>query len=155
ANYDPPGEVRMLRSLSFVAAALMTLPAGAQIGAGNLAVYRIGTGSGALTSAATAAFVDVFSNGGALAKTIFIDTSGANRLTNSGSATSEGAFARSTNGLFFTFGGYDADAGTSAVVSTASSTNPRVIGQIDATGTYSRPGNMGSNAYTGNNIRSA
>jgi len=145
----------MLRRLSFAAAAIFALPVAAQIGAGNLAVYRVGTGSGALGSGATATFVDVFSNAGALQSSITIDATGANRLTNSGTATSEGFLNRSTNGLLLNFGGYDADAGTAGIAATTAATNPRVIGQIDATGTYSRPGNMGGTAYSGSNIRSA
>jgi len=145
----------MLRWLSFAAVAIFAFPAAAQIGAGNLAVYRVGTGSAALNGNATATFVDVFSNAGALQNSITVSSTGANHLTNSGSATSEGALARSTNGLFLNFGGYDADAGTTGIAATTAATNPRVIGQIDATGSYSRPGNLGGTAYSGSNIRSA
>src|SRR5262249_17571744 len=58
---------------------------------GNLVVYRVGDGSAALGSGATAVFLDEYTPGGVLVQSIALPTtiSGANRrLTASGSATS-------------------------------------------------------------------
>src|SRR6266705_537597 len=60
---------------------------------GNLVVYRVGTGSGALASSATAVFLDEYTTAGTFVQTIAMPTtdSGANQtLTASGTATSEG-----------------------------------------------------------------
>ena len=74
---------------------------------GDLVVVRVGDGSAALSSAATATFLDEYTPGGVLVQTIPLPTalSGLNQpLTLSGSATSEGFLALSQNGLYLTMG---------------------------------------------------
>jgi hypothetical protein len=76
---------------------------------GNLVVVRVGTGSGALTSASTATFLDEYTPAGVLVQTIAMPTvgSGLNQpFTNSGTATSEGFLSISTNGFYLLLGGY-------------------------------------------------
>src|SRR5262245_50006387 len=93
------------RRLAFVMAILAALgwqlvpqPASAaSFAPGNLVVLRIGAGGGALSSAATPVFLDEYTPAGGLVQSIPLPTavSGSNRiLTNSGSATSEGALNR-------------------------------------------------------------
>ena len=108
----------------------------AQFTQGNLVVYRVGDGSAALTSAATAVFLDEYSPSGTLVQSIPMPTAvaGANkRITASGSATSEGLITRSVDRKYLVFAGYDAAVGTAAVNGTTSATVNRVVGRIDAT----------------------
>ncbi|NTW01231.1 MAG: ExeM/NucH family extracellular endonuclease, partial [Oscillochloris sp.] len=129
----------------------------AGFGSGNLVVLRIGDGSASLSSAATAVFLDEFTPTGSLAQTIALPTatSGSNaRLTNSGSASSEGALSRSADGRYLTLAGYDADLGTSSIASTASASVNRVIARVEATGAVDTRTRI-SDGYTGNNIRGA
>ena len=105
--------------------------------AGNIAVYRVGTGASALTSGATAAFIDEYSPTGTLVSSTPMPTSvsGLNRrLTNSGTATSEGALNLSTDGRYLTVAGYDAAPGTASVASsstTGASAVERVVAAVD------------------------
>src|SRR5215831_12409885 len=65
---------------------------------GNLVVLRLGDGTGALSSAASAVFLDEKTTAGTAVQSLGLPTavSGSNRiLTESGSATSEGALNRS------------------------------------------------------------
>lgn len=107
---------------------------------GNLVVSRVGSGAASLSNAAAPTFLDefnTFSLGQVPIQTIPLPTSasGANRqFTNSGTATSEGFLALSTNGQYLTLGGYDAAVGTAAVGTTTSATNPRVVARVDSLG---------------------
>jgi hypothetical protein len=125
---------------------------------GNLVVLRVGDGSAALSNAATAVFLDEYAtSGGAPVQTIAMPTSvnGNNaRLTNSGSATSEGALARSADGKYLTLAGYDAALGTASVVSTASATVNRIVARVDASGNVDTSTRI-SDGYNANNIRGA
>ncbi len=91
--------------------------------------------STALSNAATAAVVKRFNDDtSSLLSTINLPTtaSGANKqLTLSGTATTEGFLAVSTNGQYLTLGGYGADVGTSAVPTQMSSVVNRVLGRIE------------------------
>ena len=105
-----------------------------------LDVVQVGTGSGGLTSAATAAFVVPFlwdgttaTVGGSIALPT-TDSGAQHAIAESGSASSDSELALSADGNYLTLGGYDAPLGTAKVGSTASSTNPRVIARIDASG---------------------
>jgi len=105
---------------------------------GDLVVVQYGDGSAALSSAATAAFLNEFGVGGGSAlQTIALPTatSGGNRaFTVSGSANSEGFIKLSTDGQYLTLGGYDAALGTLAVASTAPATVNRVVALVSANG---------------------
>ena len=152
------------RALAFVFLALVGLAtmvrpahAAAPFTAGNLVVYRVGTGSSTLTNAATAVFLDEYTQAGASVQSIPIPTTaaGANKsLTASGSAGSEGLLTRSTNAQYLLLTGYDAVTGTAGVASTASATTNRVVGRIDKAGTIDTTTAL-TNVYTGNNVRSA
>ncbi len=120
---------------------------------GNVVVLRVGDGSAALTSAATPVFLDEFNSAGVSVQSIALPTTvnGSNRiLTNSGSASSEGALNRSADGRYLTLAGYDAAAGTVGVVSAAGIA--RVVAIVDGTGTVDTSTRI-SDGYTANNIR--
>src|SRR4051794_10869748 len=109
-----PALIRLAVALTTISLICVNAASG-QLTSGNLFVYRVGDGSGTLTTTSASSFIDQFNTTTASQtpiNTVAIDNSGANRLTNSGSATSEGFLTRSTNGLLLNFGGYDADAGT-------------------------------------------
>jgi hypothetical protein len=102
-------------------------------------VLRVGDGTAALTSAATAAFLErhKVSDGAAVGTPIAlpIAVAGANRrLTLAGSAASEGALSRTENGKYLVFGGYDAAVGTASVGGSSSAAINRVIGRLDSAG---------------------
>lgn len=134
---------------------------------GNLVVYRVGTGTGALTNAATSVFVDEYTTAAGQSgpvQSIAMPTSvsGSNRrLTASGTATSEGGITYYNGRVAVT--GYDANVGTAAIAGTANSgATPvnRVVGVIGLNGvvdtsTAFTPPTGGTGAYSANNIRSA
>jgi hypothetical protein len=122
----------------------------AQFTAGDLAVLQVGTGSGALSSASTALFINEFSPTvqNNLVQQIAIPAGGTG-LTSSGTATSEGELTLSTDGSILTFGGYASASGVSGI---ASSTATRQIGVINANGQFSMVANTTTNMQ-GNNIR--
>ncbi|MFC7480206.1 hypothetical protein ACFQX7_09365 [Luedemannella flava] len=131
--------------------------AAADFGEGNLVVLRVGTGSAALSSAATEAFLDEYTPAGALVRTVALPTTGTGanrRLTVSGSATTEGALARSADGRYLTLGGYDADPGTASVAGTAAATTARVVARVDGAGVVDTSTAL-TDAYSGGNIRGA
>jgi hypothetical protein len=124
---------------------------------GDLVVSRIGTGTGALSSAATAVFLDEYTPAGVPVQTIALPTTvnGTNdALTSSGSATSEGALTRSVDGQYLVIAGYNAAPGTAGVAGSASASVARVVGRIDAGGNIDTTTAL-TDAFTGNNIRSA
>ncbi|MFN6193842.1 MAG: hypothetical protein ACK5BN_08480 [Planctomycetota bacterium] len=140
-------------ALALAAAATAQSP----ITPGNLIVSRIGDGAAALTSAATARFLDEYTPAGVLVQTIALPTAvaGANRrLTDSGTATSNGFVTQSADGRFLVAAGYDAAPGTAAVTGSASATVQRVIARIGLDGVVDTSTALGD-AYTGNNFRGA
>ena len=126
---------------------------------GDLVVYQVGTGSAALTSASTAAFVDEYTTSGTPVQQIALPTaaSGVNfPLTNSGTAASEGELTVSPNGQYVTVAGYDAAPGVSSIAGTSATNDPRVVGIIPvSTGVPDTSTTLGSTAFSGNNPRSA
>jgi hypothetical protein len=125
-------------------------------------VVRVGTGSAALTNAATAVFVErrYFDSSGALVSggttTLPTAVNGAQaRLTMSGTAASEGALSLSGNGQYAILGGYDTDVGTANVANgTASMTVNRIIGRINASGVADTSTRLNA-AFSMNNFRGA
>ena len=104
---------------------------------GNLVVYRVGDGGGALSGNAAAVFLDEYTTGGTLVQSIAMPTAvnGSNkRLTASGTATSEGFLTRSVDGNYLIVPGYDTNVGTASITTSTSATINRVIGRIDAAG---------------------
>lgn len=130
----------------------------AAFSSGNLVIYRVGTGGGALASSATAVFLDEYStSGGSAVQSIAMPTtdSGPNQtLTASGTATSEGMLTRSTDGNYLVVSGYDAAVGTASITSSASGTISRVIGRVNAAGTVDTTTAL-TDAISGGNPRSA
>ena len=108
---------------------------GAAFGSGDLVVVQSGDGSAALSSAATAAFLDEFpSAGGSMVQQIALPTSaigGNAALTLSGSATSEGFLTLSANGQYLTVAGYNQAPGTASVTG---SIGNRTVARIDLNG---------------------
>ncbi len=126
---------------------------------GNLVIYRVGDGAAALSSAATAVFLDEYTPAGTLVQSVPLPTavSGSNRrLTASGTATSEGLLTLSTNGQYLVATGYDADLGTAAVAGTAAAAVNRVVGRLDGAATIDTTTAL-TDAYSGGtaNIRGA
>lgn len=104
---------------------------------GNLVIYRVGDGTAALTSAATAAFLDEYTPTGTFVRSIPLPTvlAGANkRLTAAGSSTAEGFLSRSADNQFLIVAGYDAAVGTATIASTLATDNNRVVGRISLDG---------------------
>ena len=129
----------------------------AQFTPGNIVVVRVGDGSGSLSSAATAVFLDEYTPGGTLVQSVALPTtaSGSNAaLTNSGTATSEGFLNLSANGLYLVHGGYNAAVSTPSVATTTSATVARVVARVDLNGNIDTSTALGD-AYSGGNIRSA
>ncbi len=124
---------------------------------GNLVVSRVGTGDAALNNAATAVFLDEYTPDGTLVQSVALPTtvSGANkRFTVSGSATSEGALARSLDGRYLTIAGYDADLGTASVASSTTSAVSRVVARIGGDGGVDTSTAI-TDIFSGNNVRGA
>ena len=152
-----------LRSLTGMSAvlglAVLSTGAFAQFSAGNIVVSQVTTNAGAASSAANAvSLVEYTPAGIATTKIVALPTvvNGANkRLTDSGSATSDSRIKLSQDGRFITVPGYDAVLGSASVTGTASATVNRVIGLVNvATGAVDTTTAL-TDAYSGNNIRSA
>lgn len=143
---------------SVLALALATAAAAqSPIAPGNLIVSRVGTGAAALTSAATARFLDEYTPAGVLVQTIALPTAvaGANRrVTDSGTATSNGFLTQSSDGRYLIATGYDAAPGTAAVTGSAAATVNRVIARIGLDGVVDASTAL-ADAYTTNNFRGA
>ncbi|MCI1190002.1 T9SS type A sorting domain-containing protein [Hymenobacter sp. DH14] len=125
---------------------------------GNLAVVRVGDGSAALTSAATAEFVDEYTLGGALVRSIALptaDNGNVRAFTNSGTATSDN-ITRSADGRYLLLTGYNVAPGTAGVVSTTNSgtTNNRLVARIGADGSVDDNTRI-NDAFSATNIRTA
>lgn len=123
--------------------------------AGNLAVLRIGDGSETLASSGNSVFIDQFTTNGTLAGSIAIPDNATNALIVSGSASSEGALTRSSDGRLLVIGGYNlALTNSASSLANSSSTNvPRALGVVDALGNFALVG-ITTNQYSGNNMRS-
>ncbi|HMF44456.1 MAG TPA: hypothetical protein VKQ32_27470, partial [Polyangia bacterium] len=119
-------------------------------------VVRVGTGAAALSSMASAVFVEERSASGTLVGTpVALPTAAAgsnHMLTMSGSASSEGCLSLSADGHYLAVAGYDAATGTAGV---ASGTSNRVAGRIDIAGTVDTSTVFSTTALGGNNARGA
>ncbi len=126
----------------------------AQFTTGRLVVLQVGDGSAALSNAATPAFLKEFTTTGTAGTSVSLPTTGADRLTISGTSTSDGQITLSANGQFISIAGYDAAVGTAAVTGTTSATVNRVINTANAGATITRAA-FTSTQYSANNFRSA
>ncbi len=118
---------------------------------GNLVVLRVGDGSAALGSSSTAIFLDEFSPSGTLVHAHPLPTSGANVLSNSGSATSEGQITLSQDSYYLLLAGYNTGPGTASIANTPSSTVNRKLLRVDNSDGYTSQ--TSSSAFNANNIR--
>jgi len=129
----------------------------APVTAGNLLVYRVGTGTGSLVNTGNPVVVDEFSPAGALVQSISFPTvasGGQAALFASGTATSEGLLSLSADGRYAILGGYSLTPGTS-LAGTTGAANPRVIARIElATGNVDTSTQL-TDFADGNNPRSA
>ena len=126
--------VMRLATAAFVFAVALTAT-NAQAAAttvGDLLVYRVGTGSGALGNTATAVFLDEYTPLGTLVQSIALPTTGSAALTAVGNDATEGMMSLSQNGLVFT--GYRADVGAINPSAAAPGTVNRVIGTMGLAG---------------------
>jgi hypothetical protein len=106
----------------------------------NALVMRVGDGAAPLSATAAAVQLEEYRpTGGAPLRTLAIPSSGPNRLTLAGDDYKAGHVARSGDGRFLTFVGYDANAGTASVKGTSSSVVARVVGKVDLAGSYTVP----------------
>ncbi len=125
---------------------------------GNLVIYRVGDGSAALASSATAVFLDEYTtSGGSPVQSIAMPTvvnASNKRLTASGTATSEGLMTRSVDGKYLTAAGYDAALATATPASSTSSSINRVIARVDSSGAIDTTTAL-SDAASSSNPRSA
>jgi hypothetical protein len=139
-----------LASAALVAAGSVTALAG--FSPTGIIVSRVGDGTVALGNSASRTSLLEW-NGVSLGNELNLSTGAAGaRLTNSGSATSEGALTRSADGRYLTIAGYNAALGTAAVVGTASATTARSVARVD----FNQSATFANfDAYTGNNVRSA
>ncbi len=136
---------RCVRLLVFLLAAALSVPALVVVAATQAhaaataplnVVVRVGDGTAALSNVSTAVFLDEYAPDGTRVRSTPLPTAAAgnNRpLTMSGSATSEGALAQSSDGRYLTLAGGTAP-GLTSVASTSASTTPRVIARGDAGG---------------------
>ena len=126
--------------------------------AGDLIVYRVGDGSAALTSAATAVFLDEYSTNGTLIRSVAAPTAAGNSLTASGTATSEGELNVSSNGQYLALTGYNAIPGAQnsggSITGSTSTAVPRVVGVV-GNGSFDTSTSFTGATFSANNIRGA
>ena len=102
---------------------------------GDLVVYRVGNGSAALGSAATAVYLDEYTPSGTLVQSIPMPTaaSGANNpLTATGNSANEGELELSSNGETLLAPGYYTVPGTASPGFSNSSTTGKITGATNA-----------------------
>ena len=120
---------------------------------GNIVILRVGDGSGALSNAAAAGYLDEYTTSGTLVQSIPFPTADAApnfRITFGGSATSDGALTLSPNSQYVAIGGYQYAIGTASVATTA---NDRVIALVDQSGNINTITKIFG--FSGGNIRGA
>lgn len=128
----------------------------AQFTNGNVVVLQVGDGSAALTNASTAVFLKEYNTTtpaqASAVSSVTVPTTGAHRLTVSGSATSEGQITLSSDSLKLVIAGYDTTAGLAAVNGTASAAVARAVDTVSYRGTPGRAAATNT-AFSANNIR--
>ena len=126
--------------------------------AGNVAIYRVGTGTGILVNTGNPVFIDEYTPSGMLAQSIALPTTanGSNApLIGSGTATSDGLLTRSVDGNCLWMTGYGTTVGgATSLTGTTSGLVPRVVGRINAAGAIDTTTAL-TNYSSVTNIRSA
>ncbi len=121
---------------------------------GNVVALRMGSGSGALSSAGTPVFLEEMSVSG-IVSTVALPTTGANRMVLHGSSSAEAQMTRSSDGTLLVLPGYDAAVGTATINATTAVAAPRVVSTIGLNaGTFSRQFSS-TTIFSGQNFRSA
>jgi hypothetical protein len=141
-TFEVAERLRRRRGLALLFAIVGTLCCAAQasataLTAGDVVIYRVGSGSEPLTSSATSVFLDEYEPSGGLATSLAFPTTtvGANKaLVGGGAASSEGLITLSGNGAFVLATGYNAAVGTANVSGTKAKTVSRTIGRVNASG---------------------
>ncbi|MDJ0366588.1 T9SS type A sorting domain-containing protein [Hymenobacter sp. H14-R3] len=130
--------------------------------AGNYVVARVGDGTAALTSAATATFLLEYTAAGTLVQTIALPVADATpnlALTETGTSGTDAALTRSADGRYLVLTGYNAVPGAAALANTPAATTNRLIGRIAADGTLNTTTRItdafSGTASSGANIRGA
>jgi len=146
----------MSQSLTLAVASAIAISGSAMagiFGSGNVVVERVGGGTAALSSAATAVSVIEMSKAGVTQQTLSLPTSGGSQVTDSGSATSDG-YLNVYNGLL-AVSGYNAASGTASVAASNTKVGT-VIGSDGNVSTATRTlfPTSGTMPFTGNNFRS-
>ncbi|MBZ0152714.1 MAG: hypothetical protein K8J09_14410, partial [Planctomycetes bacterium] len=145
-----------MRTLSFSMLLLAAASATAQITPGHLVCTRVGDGVAVLTNASTAVFLDEFTLSGSLVQSIALPTAAVGSqlpVTNSGTATSEGALTQSVDGRYLIAVGYGTPPGaTGSVASSSSATVNRVVCRIGLDGSIDSSTAL-TDACNGNNFR--
>jgi hypothetical protein len=136
-----------------------TAASAAPFSGGNVAVCRVGSGTGSLINTGNPVFIDEFTSAGALVQSIAMPTTvtavAPNKaLIASGTASSECGLTRSTDGKFLIVTGYGAPIPTTGLAGSTAATVNRVIGVIDAAGNVNTTTSLTDYAST-NNPRSA
>ena len=142
--------LRILGGLVVVSLAASAVPLlmsseaqGVKFTGGNLVVYRVGDGSGALTNAAAPVYLDEYTAGGSKVSTVALPTAakaGNQPLTAAGQSRSEGLISNSADGGLVTLTGYAASPGTTgpggiSLTGSDPATVGRVVGIVDVDGT--------------------
>jgi uncharacterized repeat protein (TIGR01451 family) len=124
--------------------------------AGNVVIYRVGTGSGALVNTGNAVFLDEYTPAGVWVQSIPMPTQVAGaqkRLIASGTASSEGLLSLSSDGMFLVLPGYDAAlANSTSLTTSGSALINRVIGRVNGAGSVDTSTAL-TDAYDGSNFR--
>ena len=146
----------MSQSLTLAVASAIAISGSAMagiFGSGNVVVERVGDGTAALSSAATAVSVIEMSKAGVTQQTLSLPTSGSTQVTDSGSATSNG-YLNVYNGLL-AVSGYNAASGTASVAGSNTKVGT-VIGSDGNVSTATRTlfPTSGTMPFTANNFRS-
>jgi PKD repeat protein len=114
-----------------VALSLETSVFAAAFTAGNLVVYRVGSGSGVLTNTGNPVFLDEYNTSGTLIQSIPVNT---NAFCAAGTSTSEGQMTLATNGQFVVFAGYATNGNVASLASSFGTAVPRTVGRVNANG---------------------
>ena len=120
----------------------------------NLAVVRVGDGTAALSSAATAVFVDEYATNGARVQSLALPPTGGSALATSGSASSEGGLSRALDGSAVCVAGYHTNTGVASIANTTAAAVPRAVAAVNAGGVVTLAATT-TTQFSGNNIRSA
>lgn len=105
--------------------------------AGNLVVYRVGSGTGSLVSTGNPVFLDEYTTTGTLVRSVAMPTtvSGSSYpVYSQGTSTSEGMMTLSADGRYLIVPGYGGTAASGSLNATDPNTVRRVIGRVSAEG---------------------